>query len=211
MPADHSSLAAMLRSLDIRIWDVIAFVDGSGSKRGSSGGYGVVFRTRTGRFQILHGGISSTTSQEAELRAVFELINTLLAAKLNETERGLTVHAVTDSSYVAKRLAAIDPLRILDTRTHTVWLAGIVEATRRGVRIIPHYVPRNSNPLMTLADELSKWGRLTNSNEETSQRLAETISQCDDDEQFPLTIPTGEGRMARLRRTPGRIIPPRKK
>jgi len=190
----HSSLFNLCVGLGIARWDVIAFTDGSGSSRRFSGGYGVVFRTHDSMFQTLHGGLSNTTSQEAELRGVFELVNYLLAIRKNERSNGLLVHVVTDSTYVANRVVNLDPLSSLDTGKHTMLVGGLLEASRRGVKVVPHYVPRNRNPLMTLADSLSKLARFANTAETASDLLDQTLSTCD--EAFPLTIePARKGKI----------------
>jgi ribonuclease HI len=182
----HTSLRDLCIGLKIARWDVLAFTDGSGSSRKNSGGYGVVFRTRDSMFQTLHGGITNTTSQEAELRAVFELVNYLLAIRKNEVTRGLLVHIVTDSSYVATRLKNLDPLTSLDSGKHTMLVGGLLEATRRGVKVVPHYVPRNKNPLMVLADSLSKLARLANAYDLSDGFLEAALQQCAKD--FPLSL-----------------------
>lgn len=182
----HGSLRNLCVGLSIARWDVLAFSDGSGSSRKNSGGFGVVFREHDSIFRTLHGGISNTTSQEAELRGVFELVNYLLSIRKNEMSKGLLVHVITDSSYVANRIANLDPLSSLDTGKHTMLIGGLLEASRRGVRVVPHYVPRNSNPLMTLADSLSKLARFANTAETASDLLDATLSQCDTE--FPLSI-----------------------
>lgn len=182
----HRSLADMLISLGVARWDVLAFTDGSGSSRGRSGGYAAVYRTHDSLFRTITGGIDSTTSQEAELRAVFELVNSLLAVRKNEQSGGILIQLVSDSRYVVDKLAALHPLTSLDTGKHTMWVGGLLEAARRGVKVAPHYVPRNQNPLMRLADRLSKVGRLANSPEKHEPMLAATLSECD--KEFPLAV-----------------------
>jgi len=179
-------LKDLLVSLGVARWDVLAFTDGSGSTRGKAGGYAAVYRTHDSAFRTLTGGIESTTSQEAELRAVFEVVNALLVTRKNEQSGGLLIQLVSDSRYVVDKLASLDPLSSLDTGKHTMLIGGLLEAARRGVKVAPHYVPRNQNPLMRLADHLSKVGRLANSLETHEPRLAATLSECD--KEFPLTI-----------------------
>src|SRR5690606_32620310 len=94
------SLRELLLYLRISRWDVLAFTDGSGSKRGRPGGYAAVYRTHDSMFQYVCGGIASTTSQEAEMQAVFELVHHLLSVRRNERSGGLLVQLVSDSKYV---------------------------------------------------------------------------------------------------------------
>lgn len=163
-PATAKSLTELLQALrpDKGRWDMVAFTDGSGSTDEHPGGYAAVmlFR-RKGGIHLISGSASNCTSQGAEVRAVFELANALVTAKLGLTDGGFKVMLVTDSQYVASSLASInvDPVKAIVMKSHRVLWLGIQYAARVGIRIEPHHIARNSNPLMVLADDASKTAR----------------------------------------------------
>ena len=170
------------------IWDMLVCTDGSGSTAKHPGGYAaVIVDRRKAGISVISGAMSNCTSQSAEVRAVFELANLLVAAKFGHRKNGFRVLLVTDSQYVASALKKIleDPVKALATKSHTCLWLGIQYAARVGIRIVPHYVPRNSNPLMTLADEASKAARIGYPLEQLKELKASTVTACQSD--FPLT------------------------
>jgi len=164
-PHEATSLVDLLHSLNVdKHWDAIAFTDGSGSGPTEPGGYAacVVYRRKAG-IQTITGWLSACSSQHAEVRAVYELATQLHRQNSGQRSNGFQCHLVTDSKYVANRLAQInkDPSKALASKSHTLQWVGIQHASRYGVNIIPHHIGRNSNPLMSLADDLSRKTKLT--------------------------------------------------
>jgi hypothetical protein len=194
-PDIDRSLSDLLVGVGVVGWDVIAFVDGSGSKQTAPGGYAAVFCTKTSMFNYVAGGITNASSSEAEMRAVFELVNYLLRTGHNRKHGGLLIQLITDNTYVANTLAQLDPLSSLDATKHTMILAGLMEATRLGVRVVPHHLHRNRNPLMVLADALSKQYRVANDRTRGDQLLAKALAVCETD--FPLNVRSPQTRRLR--------------
>lgn len=194
-PDIDKSLNDLLVGVGVIGWDVIAFVDGSGSKQSAPAGYAAVFCTRTTMFNYVAGGVTNASSSEAELRAVFELVNYLVRTGHNRKQGGLLIQLVTDNTYVANTLAQLDPLSSLDATKHSMVLAGLMEAARLGVRIVPHHLHRNRNPLMVLADALSKQYRVANDRTRGDQLLAKTLAVCETD--FPLNVRSPQVRKLR--------------
>lgn len=164
-PAEAKTFTSLLQALrpDRGRWDMVACTDGSGSTDALPGGYAavMVYRRQKG-IHVITGSASNCTSQGAEVRALYELANFLVATKVGHTDGGYCVQLVTDSQYVATSLSAInaDPVRALATKSHRLQWIAIQYAARVGIRFTPHYIARNSNPLMTLADSASKAARL---------------------------------------------------
>lgn len=192
-PAAAKSLTELLQALrpDKGRWDMIAFTDGSGSTDEFPGGYAaaMVFRRKAG-IHLITGSMSNCTSQGAEVRAVFELANTLVASKLGLTDGGFKVLLVTDSQYVATSLASInkDPVKAIVMKSHRVLWLGIQYAARVGIRIEPHYIGRNSNPLMVLADDASKAARKAFDTKAMEALTAKAMDDCKAG--FPLATPS---------------------
>ncbi len=180
-PYEAGSLSELLFSLEIdNNWDAIAFTDGSGSGPIHPGGYAacVVYRRKSG-IQIITGALSACSSQHAEVRAVYELITQLHRQKAGQKRNGFQCHLVTDSKYVATRLDKInhDPSQALVAKSHTLQWVGIQHASRYGIKVYPHHIGRNANPLMELADDLSRKARL--STEEYDKRVDDCLAECD--------------------------------
>jgi hypothetical protein len=90
---------------------------------------------------------------------VFDLVSYAYRTRPSAFETGFYVHVLTDSSYVARMLAEIDPVKTLKAKAHPHIWAGLAQARRRGICLVPHLLPRNSNPMMIAADHLSKMAR----------------------------------------------------
>ncbi len=94
---------------------------------------------------------------------------------------------ITDSKYVAQTLARLDedPVSILKVKSHRAEWGGIVQARRHGIKLKPFWIPRNTNPLMSLVDAASRLARVTYPSDEFAELLSHTIKKCK--QEFPLT------------------------
>ena len=197
---EATSLIELLRSVrqPEHPWDAVAFTDGSGMTMETPCGFASVtlFR-RSSRPLWLTGSVSNGTSQIAEVRAVYELLQYLMQAKVGNRQGGFNLYLITDSKYVADTLSRInkDPIRAINTKSHTMLWLGIQHAARIGIRTIPTHVARNKNPLMTFADEASRVGRQLFDAKPFTELLEDAIRQCE--VSFPLTSGSQSSRRKR--------------
>jgi len=161
-PEDATSLRELLTTLPgSRRWDALLFTDGSGSTRARAGGYGGVILRKKGKPLAVAGSVTACTSQEAEVRALYETLLKLQLLRETRKSGGYHVYVITDSKYVADKLTAIckDPIEVYRAKAHHMLWLGIQHVTRHGIRITPVHIHRNENPLMVFADSVSKRAR----------------------------------------------------
>lgn len=188
-PAEARSLHELITAIrpDRGRWDMIACTDGSGSTNAKPGGYAaVLLDRRKPNIHLLSGSMSHCSSQNAEVRAIFELTNYLVQQKVGFRAAGYHVYVITDSKYVESVLTAIrkNPVAAVETKSHRLQWVGIQYAARVGIILHPIHVGRNSNPLMTLADAASKVARLSATPEDMVELVNATVAKCS--QVFPL-------------------------
>lgn len=162
--ANPKSIIDLVKQLGVvgSRWHVLAAVDGSGSIVNRPIGYGSVIAHKSPyKVATLVGSAAFGGVQEAEVRAVLDLCSYLLRNRPAAFESGYYVHVMTDSSYVHSMLSDMEPTRLVKAKAHPHLWQGIAQLSRRGIFITPHLLPRNTNLLMTKADELSKLARKT--------------------------------------------------
>lgn len=187
-PEDAADFAQLLLATKANAWDYFVCTDGSGSTPDKPGGYGAVILSRRSTTPVLlAGSLNRCTSQQAEIRGVFETVNHLVNLKAGEKANGAQVYVITDSQYVADKLPAIikEPASMFTTGKHAVVWAGIMHARRVGIVLHVRYVARNSNPLMTMADRLSKEARAAVLGVDTEMLAQTLLQQCE--QSFSLT------------------------
>lgn len=186
-----NSLRELLSRLSIPPHHAVLFTDGSGSKKVKPGGYAAILLLKQERRLVIrYGAASHVSSQEAELRAVQEATNFLLSQDFVYRPNGYHVVHVTDSSYVAGKLQAVQdpkdgPQTAYASSTHRgLWVA-IQAVSSLGIRIHSRHVPRNQNPLMEFVDSVSKLVRVqvTQTNAEVIELRNKLQSQF---EKFPI-------------------------
>ena len=187
-PLLAKSVGQLLSSLGAKSWDVLIVTDGSGQRLDKAGGFSsLLVMRRTANYLLFHGQVSNCSSQEAEVRAIFEGVNALVRMGLHLRLRGVRAHILTDSEQCATQLAKTDPLAVAATKHHPLLWAGIRQAARLGIQLNPHHLPRNSNPLMTLMDTIAGANRKAM----ISQLMGTTYTEWEPEvtEKFPMTIP----------------------
>jgi ribonuclease HI len=166
-------------------WHMLAVTDGSGCKIERPIGYAsVIFQRQPSQIKYLMGSASFGGVNEAETRAVFDVVSYAMRTRPPHFEHGFYVHIVTDSEYVRKCLAEMDPIKVYERRSHPHLWQGIAQARRRGIMIVPHYIPRNTYVPMVTADTLSKLAR--KSIEGAYDLVAVNVAMRNVDENFPI-------------------------
>lgn len=184
-PIEATSVAELMRGLKVGKWDVLMVTDGSGHTGDSPGGFcSLLVIRQTGKVLMYHGSASSCNSQEAEVRAVFEGINGLVKLKLHKHVRGLRVHILTDSQQTCTQINKTDPLSTAAIKSHPLLWAGFRQARRLGISITGHHLPRNSNPLMCLMDEIAGLNRKLMNKQVSSAKYREAFEAAV--QEFPL-------------------------
>lgn len=182
-PADAKTFKEFRQLLGISAWDFILFTDGSGSSANFPGGYGVVVVERkVGKIELLCGASNQWSVNKAEAQAVFEGLSFVLLRKAAEKIGGSKVFVITDSTYVANTLnqTVNDPITPFMTSTHQMVWSGVLQARRLGIMVKALHVPRNSNPMMETADELSKLARQQLKDADTTNILEKLYAACQD-------------------------------
>ena len=186
-PLLAESVGQLISGLKIRNWDILAVTDGSGQTAATPGGYSALLvMRRTGRYLLFHGQASNCSSQEAEVRGIFEAVNAIVRFGLHKQPTGLRVHLLTDSKQCFVQINKTDPLDVMATKHHPMLWAGIRQATRLGISLTGHHLPRNSNPLMTFMDTVAGANRKAM----VAQVADELYGNYEDEliESFPMTI-----------------------
>jgi ribonuclease HI len=139
---------------------ILAATDGSGCKTVDPIGYASVIAHRSPiKIKLLTGNAAFGGVQEAELRAVVDLVSYALRTRPSQYESGFYIQMFTDSSYVANGINNLDPLKVYRAKAHTHLWQSILAAKRRGVHVSAILLPRNTNKMMVAADALSKAAR----------------------------------------------------
>lgn len=187
-PADAKSVDELLIATKAPSHTKYLYVtDGSGSSRTRPAGWGGVLVRLHDRELISVGGSAySGTSQEAELRAIAEGLNHLVATGAGDQPGGCHVLIITDSSYAARQITEIaeNALAAMNFNQHAMVLAGIQAAMRVGVTFQSVHIGRNTNPLMVFADKSSKIFRKSVPKNQISSLLTKQI--LDANEEFAI-------------------------
>lgn len=191
-PETAEDLASLLIAIrdPKHVWDAIAFTDGSGTISGAPGGFAaVIIYRRLAKPVFIEGSLGDCTSQAAEVRAVYELMNHLVESGAGNKTGGFNLYLVTDSGYVASRMQKlnVDPVAAVSSKKHVMSWVGIQHAARVGIHTTTTHLHRNKNPLMRLVDHASRNMRLAYPLVELQTVKDKELAFCD--KQFPLTKP----------------------
>jgi hypothetical protein len=154
--------------------DVLAVVDGSGHAKGSfleGGSGGVYIVKKTGAKPKLHrfyAGYSHCSAYESELRAVVEVLQICVKLQHAEYQNPINVGLLTDNYGIAKTLGldegVTNPANLWKAMSRNprlgIWWSSVSYALRNPVKLYPRHFKRNSNDLMTLADDMSRSCRI---------------------------------------------------
>lgn len=160
--ADVTNLASLQEFLGIQPdqWDAIIVGDGSGTSWEKEMGFAsVLVRNNTFERQVFYGGHNVGTNNVAEIMAIFWPLFYLANTGDGITDRGYRVHVVTDSDYVVNGLKSRDPIHDKKLRANReLWLA-IHAVQRRGIRIFPHHIHRDTIALNKLGHDIANAAR----------------------------------------------------
>lgn len=193
-PEEATNLDELLRAIGTPAdTKYLVVTDGSGSTRNRPGGTGAIIIRLVDRKVLRVGAaVTNTTSQEAEVRAVFEALNYLVTGGAGNEYGGSHVMIITDSMYTHQQLSKIasDPLAAMNFNKHVAFLAGIQSAARVGVTFESVHIDRNVNPLMVFADKMSKMMRKSVPETEIEALLNNEV--LDEEDKFSLHRQTAE-------------------
>lgn len=190
--ADAATFKEFRQLLGITAWDFILFTDGSGSSAELPGGYGVVVVERkVGKIELLYGAANRWSVNKAEAHAVFEGLSYVMLRKAAEKIGGSRVFVITDSTYVANTLNDVVkyPTTTFAISTHQMVWSGVLQARRMGIMVKAIHVPRNSNPMMTAADTLSKLARQQIKAADTVDTLTKLYADCEQNFKLTAEVP----------------------
>jgi hypothetical protein len=154
--------------------DVVAIVDGSGHAKGSflEGGSGGVYIVKKPnakpKLYKFYAGYSHCSAYESELRAVVEVLQICVKLQHAEYQNPINVGLLTDNYGVAKTLGLDDgvsnPANLWKAMSRNprlgVWWSSVSYALRNPIKLYPRHFKRNSNELMSLADNMSRNARI---------------------------------------------------
>lgn len=125
-------------------------------------GYGsVLIRNDTFERQVFHGGANCGTNNVAEMMAIFWPLLYLSNSNAGVSDRGCRVHVVTDSAYVVNGLKSTDPVHDRQLKANReLWLA-IHSVKRKGIRVFPHHIHRDTVDLNRLSHDVANLSRKT--------------------------------------------------
>lgn len=162
-PQDRRAFRLLLQQFEIAddAWDVLLLGDGSGSKWGHAVGFGsVMFDRRNGRHRTWHGALNDGTVNLAEIMAYMAPLTFLATQALDAKEAGMrlkvvNVHIFTDSQYcrdTGKKGCS------MQGKNNLLWEC-LKSVNRVGVIPHWHWIRRETSPLNSLVDRLSKASR----------------------------------------------------
>lgn len=139
----------VLDNFNITNWDYLLLGDGSGSSWGRPIGWAcVLVERRTWTGIPFCGAANDGTVNFAELMAYLMPLTYIDTKKV--TGQVVNVHVITDSEYTQQNSHRLTPDK------NAGLIGGINAFRRKGICTTFHWMRRNTHPLTTLADELSK-------------------------------------------------------
>ena len=159
-PDQIKSFRDLQRYFGIKNWDAVIVTDGSATTMDRPGGWGaVLIRANRLERQLVYGGGSHSTNNVAEMMAVYWPLMLLMEEGVGKKMGGYRVHVISDSQYVVdglKQGSAVWTAKLKSNRS--LWIA-MHHAKRRGIIIVPHFVPRDTIDLNRLCHDLANVSR----------------------------------------------------